>query len=336
MTRRNLKENLGKRMMDATARIPNHPAHPGQLACRICGGTIRKTFERFECGYGKCSICGSVQKLMTDWDYAAIEVTYDPGELLAGLSAAELRDVLDIDMKKDFLRRHLRGVKGETPTFLDIGCGQGEQLLAARELGCSCLGIEPSLTHSKNGRDHFNLEILDGYFDLTRLGGRRFDIIMLSHVIEHIYDPIAFFAQVVEALAPSGRIILITPNAASVVAMATRKYWCMLKPPDHVTMFTPRAFRSLTPPGFTCDIHTSEHSWEPAAVVFQALRDFVREWKAAEPAAPTTHMLGALKFRKARKRYLLKVAEILSSPLHLLGITLNRQACLVAVIRKAE
>ena len=68
---------------------------------------------------------------------------------------------------------------------------------------------------------------------------------MLSHVIEHIYDQKHFLEDVLSALAPGGVLVIVTPNAKSLIASISRSYWPMLKPVDHVNLLSPRAFEFL-------------------------------------------------------------------------------------------
>lgn len=77
-------------------------------------------------------------------------------------------------------------------TILEIGCGEGGNLIPFMEIGCKITGIDLSITKIKNGnaffrnhknRDNLNL-IADDIYNRSDLG--KFDIIILRDVIEHI------------------------------------------------------------------------------------------------------------------------------------------------------
>ena len=83
------------------------------------------------------------------------------------------------------------------PHFSDITCveGSGEAAAAAR----AGLGDK--------------VRVVEGTFETITLG-RRFDNIILTHVLEHLDDPVGVLARVNrEWLAPGGRCFLVCPNA---------------------------------------------------------------------------------------------------------------------------
>jgi len=83
------------------------------------------------------------------------------------------------------------------PHFSDITCveGSGDAAAAAR----AALGDKVS--------------VVEGTFETITLG-RRFDNIILTHVLEHLDDPVGVLSRVNrEWLAPGGRFFLVCPNA---------------------------------------------------------------------------------------------------------------------------
>jgi SAM-dependent methyltransferase len=207
-------------------------------------------------------------------------------------------------------------------------------LLAARDLGCEVLGVEPSERHSRTAREVFGLPVREGYFDAEAVLPDRFDLVILSHVIEHIFQPEAFLNVVMRVVIPGGLLVVVTPNADGSVARLTGRYWTMLKPMDHVSMLTPRAVRLMDLPeaaGLT--IRQSEYVWEPLAGIVQALRDGVRErGDGAKPAAVIN--ADAATARRHHLRRFLLAAGLLSAPLHAVNKVLAAQACLTIEIRK--
>ena len=314
-------------------------AEPGEICayrCRICRGNLVAKFTRFNFRFARCDACGCLQKLLTPDEYAELDITYDPGNLFDDINKDDIRKLFEIEKKKRFLESKAGGGAHAVLRFLDIGCGQGEYLLAAKELGWDCAGIEPSPEHSEVGRRVFGLNIMTGYFESGRLGGAKFDVVLFSHVIEHLYDPGAFLDDVMKILAPAGRIIIVTPNTASFVARMTGKYWPMLKPPDHVTMMTPAAFKILAGNDLACEIRTSEFVWEPLATIIQCLRDFMKERILTRTDAATLGAPVRIRIQLKRKKLwlFLRILSVFSLPLHLAGAAMNREACLVVVARR--
>ena len=64
-----------------------------------------------------------------------------------------------------------------------------------------------------------------------------FDAIILSHVIEHVPDPILILKECHCILKPEGRFILATPNVDRWFHRKFRQNWFHLDPPRHLYLF---------------------------------------------------------------------------------------------------
>ncbi len=309
--------------------------------CRICHSSNITRFWHLKADYAKCHECGSYTKILTEEEYRDLNPTYDPGALLKEQRVEVLRRILRVDEFKTFLRPIVDKLRCQSSIrALDIGCGQGANLLAARELGCEVLGIEPSREHSRTARDLFGLPVEDGYFSASRLSPRRFDLIILSHVIEHIFDPRAFIIDILKVLAPGGVLVIVTPNAGSSTLWFVGRHWTMFKPIDHVSMLTETAFRKMDlPQSVTLEFSQTEYSWQPVVELLQGVRDALRGWLKSEDeivafnaSKPASHPLS--RFDKWRR--ILWLFSLLSLPLHFFNKAANTQACLVVKVNKAS
>ena len=222
--------------------------------------------------------CGGLLKDLTPEQYAAMEPSYDPGDLYDGLGKAEVREKLNVPAAAKILEKlRARLPPGAGPMqLLDIGCGAGRYLLAGRDLGFAVRGVEPSAAHSRVGRELFGLEIHTGYFDETIFQPPGFDLVILSHVIEHIYEPGSFLAAVARVVKPGGVIAIWTPNANYLPARPSGLHWTMLVPVDHVTMMTRRSLELVAPRGFNVEISTGEAPGEPAITLALGIRNALR------------------------------------------------------------
>jgi 2-polyprenyl-3-methyl-5-hydroxy-6-metoxy-1,4-benzoquinol methylase len=257
-------------------------------------------------------------------EYASINASYDPGGLLEGSTLAQLHDFLEVDSKMDLLRRFAPAK--DDIRFLDIGCGMGGYLLAAQQLGWEARGYEPSADHSRHAREELNLDVRTSYFDPAN-EPKSYDLIMLSHVIEHIYEPADFLAGVASALAPGGRLIVVTPNTDSLIARLTGRQWPMLQVPDHVTMITAKSLHRLTPQGMTCAVRTFEYPFEFAATFLAAARSSFRKRDARQHS---TNSVTGQELKGGRK-WLKTTLSVASAPFHAAAVLRRNQACLLAV-----
>ena len=126
--------------------------------------------------------------------------------------------------------------------LLDVGCGNGEFLARMRSLGWNVSGIDfdPSAVSCarSQGLDARLGTIAD--LDETAL----YDVIVLTHVVEHVSDPVALLQECRKRLQPGhGRIIISTPNINSLGHAWFNKYWRGLEVPRHLILFSPAALR---------------------------------------------------------------------------------------------
>ena len=101
---------------------------------------------------------------------------------------------------------------------LEIGCGEGGNLLPFVERGCTCVGVDLARYQIENARrffadvpGHERVEFIyqDIYEAEDTLG--QFDLILMRDVIEHIVDQERFMAFVGRFLRPGGMIFFGFP-----------------------------------------------------------------------------------------------------------------------------
>ena len=143
--------------------------------------------------------------------------------------------------------------RGAGARLLDVGCGPGACLEAARSLGFEAWGLDvSSAAVAVASARHENRVRLGTPSDRLFPQGF-FDVITLFDVIEHVYDPRALAADLAWHLAPAGRVLLATPNVRSLLARATGRRWVSYKIPEHVLYFSPRTLADALAPGFTIE-----------------------------------------------------------------------------------
>ncbi len=122
--------------------------------------------------------------------------------------------------------------------LLDIGCGNGEFLAFMRELGWEVVGVEPDPEAAQIAQSKFGLEVI--YSDLREVGLPKefFTAITMSHVIEHMVDPMEVLYTCHQLLKPNGRLIVVTPNVESLGHQVFGAAWRGLEPPRHLFLFS--------------------------------------------------------------------------------------------------
>lgn len=158
-----------------------------------------------------------------------------------------VRSAVDVEF------RHL----AKAPTggrLLDVGCGNGAFLERAEQLGWDAVGLEPDRKAFSvaQGRD---LQVQCGGFEiLDREPAEQYDVITLSHVIEHVHDPKRLLGSAHRLLRPGGRVWLETPNLNSLGHRKFGRSWRGLEVPRHLVLFNCLTLREILRNSGFCNV----------------------------------------------------------------------------------
>jgi len=142
---------------------------------------------------------------------------------------------------KYFLADPLAPRNGE---LLDIGCGTGKFLVAARDAGYGVTGIELDRNAARFAKERLGLQRI---FPLTiaefaeQRAEERFDVVTFFEVLEHQAAPVEFLQKVKACVRPGGVIALSVPN---------RERWLTAPdvldyPPNHFLRWNAAALRKF-------------------------------------------------------------------------------------------
>jgi SAM-dependent methyltransferase len=142
----------------------------------------------------------------------------------------------------------VRSVCGVPGRALDVGCGTGDFLAMLRDTGWDVTGTEWSAGAAAQASARHGLNVLVGELDSLSLPSARYDVVMMWHVLEHLPDPVGVLKECARILAPSGFLVVATPNAESLALRVFRRYWYHLDAPRHVSLWSPRVLQRATEP----------------------------------------------------------------------------------------
>lgn len=139
-----------------------------------------------------------------------------------------------------FADSHVLWLSGPTGKLLDVGCGSGRFLKQMERYGWSGRGVEFDEGGVKAARN-IGLEVFHGKVEHAGLPQGSFQAISMVHVIEHLIDPAATLKTLFDLLAPGGRLLIVTPNVASLGHAIFGESWRELDPPRHLYLFSPKS-----------------------------------------------------------------------------------------------
>ena len=222
------------------------------MQCPVCGGAVSQKVHRrvrdFEHGlavladFDACPSCGLIAQVPPP-DAAAL-ATYYPSDYRPHAAAVSANGVSLMTRLKDIqasmqIRRLAKFLPARDQPVLELGCGGGHFLRALERHGYSNLtGIDrtPELGRAFEGtRIRYRAVDLDRSLDL----GGPYQAIVMNYVIEHFVSPEAVLRACRKALAPAGRVLLLTPNSRALSHRLFGRYWSGLHAPRHTQLFHP-------------------------------------------------------------------------------------------------
>jgi 2-polyprenyl-3-methyl-5-hydroxy-6-metoxy-1,4-benzoquinol methylase len=172
---------------------------------------------------------------------------------------------------------------------LDVGCGDGLFFDALARLDGVTLveGVEPAAALVSNDGPHrarIHVRPFDARFD----EGRRYSLVLMLDVLEHLPDPAAALAHALSLLEPDGVFLATVP---AFMALWTRHDELN----QHYTRYTRRSFGALAATaGLRVDEARYFFRWTAAAKLATRVKERVMPGAPVAPAVPPAAVNGAL------------------------------------------
>lgn len=148
---------------------------------------------------------------------------------------------------RELARRNLMALPAERRgSVLDVGCGSGLFLRHMRSLGWQVSGVDFDPKAAEVARKALpGCEIRSGGVEALDFEPETFDAVTLSHVIEHLTDPLETLRACHRVLRPGGWLVVATPNSASLGRRRFGRHWLHWDPPRHIQVFNPGTLSRL-------------------------------------------------------------------------------------------
>jgi len=220
------------------------------ITCKFCGNKESNLFLAMEgFAYRKCKKCGLVYqnpRPIFDELKKRYSENYFQYELFNQENFFNLMKLGLKDIGFDYFYKE--GVYGRK--FLDIGCATGLLLNYLSKKGWDVIGVEICRESAEYAINKFGLEIFIGTLQDASFPDNYFDVVHLSHLIEHVPDPLSLLIEVRRIIKKDGHVILTTPNVNGFQARVSGSKWRSAIP-DHIFLFSKKTMREiLTRTGF--------------------------------------------------------------------------------------
>lgn len=204
------------------------------MICPLCSQDIKeiKIISNNEWMIFSCPICSNA------WTFPSpVPLEYSKEDFHNGITEEDLpREwTKSLNMQKKLVKKYLEQGK----KILEIGCGNGLLLKNLEILGYDVSGMEPSFSAAELAKSK-GLKVYCESFPGKLLKDKKFDLIIMSHVLEHLVDPIYIVKEIKKYLNPDGLFLLIQTNYNSIIPKLQKRNWYAWVPEQHYWHFTPK------------------------------------------------------------------------------------------------
>jgi 2-polyprenyl-3-methyl-5-hydroxy-6-metoxy-1,4-benzoquinol methylase len=130
--------------------------------------------------------------------------------------------------------------------ILDVGCGTGDFLLNCKNNGWDVIGVEPNTKAKSLAENKLNIQTTSKiYEDLSEIKTKKFDVITLWHVLEHVPNLDVYISNLKKILKQHGVLIIAVPNYKSYDATYYKQFWAAYDVPRHLWHFSKKSIQLL-------------------------------------------------------------------------------------------
>ena len=139
------------------------------------------------------------------------------------------------------LRRRLRIIERFMPDkgrFLEIGCASGYFLSLAKKSGWDVEGIEYSSFSAERARQMLSIDVKIGEFKEGVFPPDTYNVVFMSHVLEHCFEPKGVLAEIYRLLKKNGIVVIEVPNIEAYDLRFHGEKWKGWQLPYHLYFFS--------------------------------------------------------------------------------------------------
>lgn len=284
-----------------------------QRACPVCGAGAAVEVHRhrfsalagvdldgFEQTLLSCEDCGThyVGEYLSPAALARYYAHSSSYEYLVSEQALPREEAQRSQQQHAFLRPYLKA----GARVLDVGCSTGYTLSLFAEDGHQAHGIEPSSVLSQMARERYGLRVDTCFVERADQLPPGQDLVMLSHVLEHLMAPAPMLAAIRASLGPGGRLFIEIP----VIELFDERDLFQLSF-EHVNYFSHGSLSNLM---HRCGFREVEHQvFENDDGTSPHYPTLASLWEVADDAAALPRVNRARHDRAVLRRYLQLVAR---------------------------
>lgn len=132
--------------------------------------------------------------------------------------------------------------------LIDIGSSIGILVRMAKDLGWKAVGIDLDKNAVEVGKKKFGIDLRHTSLEKAGFKKGEFDVVVMSHVLEHILDPDSVLTEALRVLKKDGLLVVQVPNIEGLPVKVQNwrgDVWYGYWPTQHIWHFTPKTLRMI-------------------------------------------------------------------------------------------
>jgi len=185
-------------------------------------------------------------------DDASLQDIYNKVYVSGGLYQPHLKQLEEIRTlgasRQGFYRNHMflkRFKPANGDRLLEVGCGVGAFLVAARNAGWMAEGVDLSEEALQASASVHGIPVHHGTLETVSLTNAPYAALVCWEVMEHLVQPSRFLARARELLSPGGLFVCSVPNEGSKVPRYVKQLGAASVPPIHLNFFDRQSLTRL-------------------------------------------------------------------------------------------
>ena len=214
--------------------------------CAVCdSGDRHELFRKQGFHFHRCRACSHV--------YVSPRISAKVQEQIVTAYDGDGRPDKYLEVQRIYAEHicHLLRNRTTGPRLLDIGFGRGYLLQMAQVYGFEAHGIDGAASMVEPLRPLFGDRVAHAVVGRDPLPWHELDVVVMTHVLEHLTDPGAVLREIRSSMNDGGWIYVTVPDVESMDFRIFGKRWDVVNPLVHLQYFTEESLtRALESAGF--------------------------------------------------------------------------------------
>ena len=204
-------------------------------AVNVIASLSKRIFSEGQYYILRCQTCSST----TTFPMPQLDLSYYENTFRVDDSSSHVDDFV-LRYAKTLISQFRKITCSDPISILDVGCGNGDFLLALKAIGINALGIDPSTVMVSNCCKKEVSALKSSIEEFSRFSD--YDLIILNSVLEHVENPQEIVSKIINSVPPSTIVVFQQAIYSGLVPMVFRKSWYGWAPNEHFFHWTKSGF----------------------------------------------------------------------------------------------